>query len=176
MVVDRAAFVACKGFLKDTLRRNEGSVIVLVDDIVSCCSYVRRRDNGCDGALKDIFSDDSDNVFLKLDSAGASLECADRLCIGDGEYTILGVANKRCASLFCLSVLEPCIEDRNEMIAKYLVLSKADKCKEVSNRRVVDMNQCWGDGVFKTGISFSLENRSMALYKALHVFASRNIK
>eukprot|EP01135_Chromosphaera_perkinsii_P008744 Nk52_evm77s1444 gene=Nk52_evmTU77s1444 len=178
ILVDRSAFVACKKFLKEILGKHCGSVIALVDDIVSSCSYVRRSIHGRRNEEREIgssaiFSEDSESVFLELDPTSDRLKCQNFSSMQERNFDILAVANKRCASLFCLDVGEACNEDGLSMISKYVVIRNySEEHADSELEKALDKQS---KGVYKTSISFSIPNEPLALYKALFPFASRGV-
>ncbi|GBU20322.1 prephenate dehydratase [Fibrobacteres bacterium R8-0-B4] len=79
----------------------------------------------------------------------------------DGRADTAAIASSRAAADFGLKVLIPGIQDRDDNMTRFLVVSRTRSTKDSAPR--------------KTSIAFSLKNTPGALFKALGVFALRDI-
>jgi len=79
----------------------------------------------------------------------------------DARADTAAIASSRAAADFGLEILAPDIQDRDDNVTRFLVVSRAQ-----SER---------GSAPRKTSIAFSLQNTPGALFKALGVFALRDI-
>jgi prephenate dehydratase len=104
--------------------------------------------------------------FLKRHSQMKQLE-ADNTALAakavseDGCADTAAIASSRAAEDFGLKILAPNIQDRDDNVTRFLVVSRDQSAKGTAPR--------------KTSIAFSLKNTPGALFKALGVFALRDI-
>lgn len=83
-----------------------------------------------------------------------------KLLKASGERTTAAIASRRAAEIYCMQILEEGIEDHSENYTRFLVIAP---------QQVVPQS------VAKTSIVFTLKNQPGALFKALSVFALRDI-
>ena len=95
------------------------------------------------------------------DTAGSA-----RLIKEKGEPTFAAIASKHAAQVYGLQVLKHDMEDNPENFTRFLVLSREPSPKMSANGNGLD---------YKTSIVFSLDNKPGILFKALSVFALREI-
>jgi prephenate dehydratase len=95
----------------------------------------------------------------KADTAGSA-----RLIREKGDKTTGALASKRAAEVYGLDILVEHMEDNPANFTRFLVMSK-----EPLSVKGAD------DGDYKTSIVFNLSNKPGALFKALSVFALRDI-
>jgi prephenate dehydratase len=95
----------------------------------------------------------------EADTAGSAEMIRDR-----GDRHAAALASKRAAEVYGLTVLAENMEDNPENYTRFLVLSQESQVKEG-----LESQDC------KTSIVFSLQNEPGSLFKALSVFALRDI-
>jgi len=83
-----------------------------------------------------------------------------RMLKASGERTTAAIASRRAAELYEMQIIEEGIEDNPENYTRFLAISK----------RVMKP-----DGEAKTSIVFTLKNQPGSLFKAMSVFALRDI-
>jgi len=106
----------------------------------------------CEGYLRSLPGVTIEPVY---DTAGSV-----KLIRQQGDCQVAAIASRRAAELYGMDILAECIEDHPENITRFLAIST----------RPADPH---GDA--KTSIVFSLDNQPGALFKAMSVFALRNI-
>jgi arogenate/prephenate dehydratase len=97
--------------------------------------------------------------IVEADTAGSA-----RLLVERGDHNAAALASRRAAEVYGLEILAEHMEDNAINFTRFLLLSK--KAFENPSGQSND---------FKTSIVFSLHNRPGALFKALSVFALREI-
>ena len=97
--------------------------------------------------------------IIESDTAGSARMIKER-----GLRTAAAVASSRAAEVYGLKILKENLEDNPENYTRFLGLVKASEGKSDEM-----------DGDYKTSIVFSLTNTPGALFKALSVFALRDI-
>ena len=109
----------------------------------------------CEGSLSKL------NVksIVSADTAGSARELAER-----GDRDAAAIASRRAATVYGLEILQENLEDDPENYTRFLVLSRKPLRAENPD-----------DNGFKTSIVFSLNNKPGILFKALSVFALRDI-
>lgn len=83
-----------------------------------------------------------------------------KLLKASGEYTTAAVASRKAAEIYGMQILQEGIEDNSENYTRFLVISPSE---------------VFPSGESKTSIVFILKNQPGALFKALSVFALREI-
>lgn len=111
----------------------------------------------CESSLDDLGVE----RIAENDTAGSA-----RLVKEKNDPSIAAIAPKHAAQVYGLKVLKQDMEDNPENFTRFLVLSKQSIPKSSNNGNGQD---------YKTSIVFSLENKPGALFKALSVFALREI-
>lgn len=96
---------------------------------------------------------------VEADTAGSA-----RLLIERNDHHAAVLASRRAAEVYGLDILAEHMEDNSVNFTRFLLLSQQALAKPFSN-----------NDDFKTSIVFSLNNRPGALFKALSVFALREI-
>jgi prephenate dehydratase len=109
----------------------------------------------CDGFLRTLRGID---VIATYDTAGSAKLIAERRLEGAA-----AIASARAAELFGLSILRSAIQDFTDNITRFLIV------------RRLDADAAPATDADKTTIVFSLPNEAGALFKALSVFALRDI-
>ncbi|KAK7324801.1 hypothetical protein VNO77_28652 [Canavalia gladiata] len=107
----------------------------------------------------------SDNFLTKLGVARENVDdtaCAAEIISSNGLYDAGAIASIRAAEIYGLNVLAEQIQDDSEIISRYLVLARDPIIPKA-------------DRPFKTSIVFTLEEGPGMLFKALAVFALRDI-
>lgn len=99
-------------------------------------------------------------VVATYDTAGSAKIVSER-----GEATVAAIASARAAEVFGLAILRAGIQDFADNITRFLVVGRMSASEE---GRVPP-------GANKTTVVFTLPNEPGALFKALSVFALRNI-
>lgn len=94
-------------------------------------------------------------VEATYDTAGSAKLVSERRLAGAG-----AIASERAAEVFSLEILRPSVQDFADNITRFLVVSR-----EAGDEQAAD----------KTTVVFSLPNEPGALFKALSVFALRDI-
>lgn len=105
----------------------------------------------CDGYLKRL----GVKVEPAYDTAGSV-----KLVKAGGDPGVAGIASRRAAELYGMQILAEAIEDNPANFTRFLVIEPAARPPGADA---------------KTSIVFSLENRAGALYRAMSVFALRDI-
>ena len=93
------------------------------------------------------------------DTAGSARMIAER-----GDRALAAIASKRAAQVYGLAILKENLEDNPYNFTRFLALSNQPFAVEDP-----------GSGRYKTSVVFSLHNQPGALFKALSVFALRDI-
>jgi len=106
----------------------------------------------CAGYLRNMANVKPEQVF---DTAGSVKMVKD-----SGDRTTAAIASRRAAELYAMNVLEEGIEDNPENYTRFLVIQQQPVAPEAEA---------------KTSIVFSLKNQPGALFKAMSVFALREI-
>jgi prephenate dehydratase len=105
----------------------------------------------CEGYLRGL----NVNATAAYDTAGAV-----RLIREQGDPSIAAIASRRAGEVFHMQILEENIEDRSTNITRFLAVAK---------------NPVTPEGDSKTSIVFTLHNIPGALFRAISVFALRDI-
>jgi prephenate dehydratase len=106
----------------------------------------------CDGYLRSLADVQIEPVY---DTAGSV-----KLAKDEGDPTVAAIASRRAAELYGMQILAESIEDLDTNFTRFLIIAP-EPVEPGSNA--------------KTSLVFSLENHAGALYRALSVFALRDI-
>ncbi|MBN2500656.1 MAG: prephenate dehydratase [Anaerolineales bacterium] len=109
----------------------------------------------CEGSLAELGVE----RVAEYDTAGSA-----RLIKTRDDRSAAALASKHAASVYALNILKENMEDNPANFTRFLAISKAENGGEASP-----------DTDYKTSIVFSLENQPGILFKALSVFALREI-
>lgn len=91
-----------------------------------------------------------------------------KLLKASGDRATAAIASRRAAELYEMEIIEEGIEDNAENYTRFLAIGRESVVPEV-------LSESKGEGESKTSIVFTLKNQPGALFKAMSVFALRDI-
>jgi len=91
-----------------------------------------------------------------------------KLLKASGERTTAAIASRRAAELYEMQIIEEGIEDNAENYTRFLAVGREPVVPAA-------LSELKGEGEAKTSIVFTLKNQPGALFKAMSVFALRDI-
>jgi prephenate dehydratase len=91
-----------------------------------------------------------------------------KLLKASGDRATAAIASRRAAELYEMEIIEEGIEDNAENYTRFLAIGRESVVPEV-------LSESKGEGEAKTSIVFTLKNQPGALFKAMSVFALRDI-